>query len=800
MGVDLVAYRAAIGIFYSVTHRRMSLRKAALNLLVSVYSVFTIFVLLFVRNFVKNDDFTLYRIIILLACMDVELNPCPLPADVNSLDIFHLNTRSIRNKIDYLSDIVDSYQILCLSETHLEPNIHSDTLLFEGYDLPIRKDRTHNGGGVMIYMSNILKYTRRDDLEDPRLETIWVEVTSKAQNILICCFYRSDFNISQSLFVSELQNSIETALDYTPFVILTGDINIDFINFTNIQLRDCLSLFNLTNVINEPTRIAENSTTLIDPVLVSDACTVLDSGTLTIDNTISDHKATYVSIKIFLNTIRSYYREVWNYKKADYNRQNNLIEAHDWNFEINNRMHIDEICENFTNTFINFCKICIPFNKVLIRPNDKPWFTSELRYNIRLRDRLRKHAFKTSNEIDKIRHKTQRNHVNNMKKYAKENYNNNLETIISNKDNGNKTFWQVMGRFMCKTNNSIIIPPLRLSDNNYAFTNKEKAECLNDFFYSISSIDDSDNDLPNFENRTDSILSNINITQTDVKDILSSLIVNKASGPDGISHRMLKNTCHTIAKPLSMLFNISIQQNIYPKIWKSAVVMPIFKKGDKSDVSNYRPISLISCVGKSFERIVFKNVYNHLMANSLIYKFQSGFLPGHSTVHHLIEVIHHTCLALENYETTCQFFCDISKAFDRVWHRGLILKLEKYDIHGNLLAWFANYLFNRSQSVCVDGTYSSKQYITAGVPQGSVLGPMLFLIYINDISEDLTGMTRLFADDTSLSFSSVNLFEIERVLNEDLSKLSAWAKRWLIKFNAQKTNRNNANFKYIQRS
>ena len=184
MGVDLVAYRAAIGIFYSVTHRRMSLRKAALNLLVSVYSVFTIFVLLFVRNFVKNDDFTLYRIIILLACMDVELNPGPLPADVNSLDIFHLNTRSIRNKIDYLSDIVDSYQILCLSETHLEPNIHSDTLLFEGFDLPIRKDRTHNGGGVMIYMSNILKYTRRDDLEDPRLETIWVEVTSKYFDLL----------------------------------------------------------------------------------------------------------------------------------------------------------------------------------------------------------------------------------------------------------------------------------------------------------------------------------------------------------------------------------------------------------------------------------------------------------------------------------------------------------------------------------------------------------------------------------------------------------------------------------------
>ena len=125
------------------------------------------------------------------------------------------------------------------------------------------------------------------------------------------------------------KNSIETALDYTPFVILTGDINIDFINFTILQLRDCLSLFNLSNVINEPTRVAENSTILIDPVLVSDACILLDSGTLTIDDTISDQKATYASIKIFVNTTRSYYREVWNYKRADYNRLNNLTELHD---------------------------------------------------------------------------------------------------------------------------------------------------------------------------------------------------------------------------------------------------------------------------------------------------------------------------------------------------------------------------------------------------------------------------------------------------------------------------------------
>ena len=119
----------------------------------------------------------------------------------------------------------------------------------------------------------------------------------------------------------------------------------------------------------------------------------------------------------------------------------------------------------------------------------------------------------------------------------------------------------------------------------------------------------------------------------------------------------------------------------------------------------YRPVSLIFCVGKAFERVIFKHVNNHIADNNLLYKYQSGFLSGHSTVHHLIEIIHHTCLALENYETSCHIFCDISKALDRGWHRGLILKLEKYGIIGNLLKWFENYLTIRTQMVFVNGVY-----------------------------------------------------------------------------------------------
>lgn len=138
----------------------------------------------------------------MLDCLDIELNPGTNLFDVKSLDIFHLNTRCIRYKIEYINDLVDNFHILCFSETHLDNNIDSESIQLHGFDLPIRRDRSHNSGGVMIFMSSLLKYTRREDLENPKLETIWVEVNLKFYNILVCCFYRSDFVASQSLFIT----------------------------------------------------------------------------------------------------------------------------------------------------------------------------------------------------------------------------------------------------------------------------------------------------------------------------------------------------------------------------------------------------------------------------------------------------------------------------------------------------------------------------------------------------------------------------------------------------------------------
>jgi hypothetical protein len=165
---------------------------------------------------------------------------------------------------------------------------------------------------------------------------------------------------------------------------------------------------------------------------------------------------------------------------------------------------------------------------------------------------------------------------------------------------------------------------------------------------------------------------------------------------------------------------------MFPSSWKIAHLIPLFKKEDPSIASNYRPVSLLSCISKIMERIIFKHVYNYFHCNDLFYRYQAGFLPGHSTVYQLLETYHNIVQSIDDGKLCCMVFCDLSKAFDRVWHKGLIFKLQTYGITGDILQWFKSYLCSRSQRVLYKDLLSSKLNVFAGVPQGSVLGPLLF--------------------------------------------------------------------------
>ena len=283
------------------------------------------------------------------------------------------------------------------------------------------------------------------------------------------------------------------------------------------------------------------------------------------------------------------------------------------------------------------------------------------------------------------------------------------------------------------------------------------------------------------------ILDSIQIDQSEVLDILKSLDVTKATGPDGISARLLKEGAPSISVSLTKLLNLSLNLGTFPSLWKQANVTPLYKKGDSYLCNNYRPISLLSCVGKIMEKAIFKHVFNFFRDNLLLSANQSGFIPGDSPVNQLLSLYHELCLAIDLQKEVRIVFLDISKAFDRVWHAGLLYKLERNGISGSLLNWFRNYLSNRQQRVVINGQSSEWGTVNAGVPQGSVLGPLLFLIFINDIVDIVRSNIKLFADDTSLFLSVENPNLTANTINSDLLSIDSWSDDWMVTFNAQKT-------------
>ena len=217
------------------------------------------------------------------------------------------------------------------------------------------------------------------------------------------------------------------------------------------------------------------------------------------------------------------------------------------------------------------------------------------------------------------------------------------------------------------------------------------------------------------------------------------------------------------------------------------MLFPYLKKEDKSQPSNYQQVALLSCIGKLQERIVFKNMYNFLLDNNLRYKYQSCFLPHHSTVFQLIDIFHNIFQAFDNNMSSCIVFCDVSKAFDVVWHKGLLFKLRQNDIEGILLEWLNSYVSQRKEKVGLKSCFSCLKSIFAGAPQGSVLGPLLFLVYINEIAKHLLSLTRLFADDSLLFYSAAHIDDKAGIINHDMQLLLNWARQWLVTFNPLKT-------------
>ena len=327
------------------------------------------------------------------------------------------------------------------------------------------------------------------------------------------------------------------------------------------------------------------------------------------------------------------------------------------------------------------------------------------------------------------------------------------------------------------------VPPLN-ANGKHAATSSEKANLLNEQFESVFSNENHTN-AQRTQNAEHPCMPDINITENGVLKLLQSLKIHKAAGPDKMSARILKQLAPVIAPILTTIYRRSYETGEVPDDWRQADVAPVYKKGKKSDPANYRPISLTSIPCKLLEHIITSAIMNHGKKHNLLYSLQMGFRDKRSCESQLIGFIDDIVNMLQGGDQTDVIVMDFSKAFDKVNHSLLVDKLHRYGIQGRTNKWIKNWLSDRTQTVVLEGARSYTARVRSGVPQGSVLGPCLFLYYIHDISDSVKSKVRLFADDT-IMYLAINSNTDASSLQEDLNRLAQWEAMWHMAFHPEK--------------
>ena len=587
--ISISQYRAAIGCWHSFTYFRPKGRKQYLKGIVISNKL---------RGYVSfMIKFCVIQMLLMIA--GVHPNPGPLASSKNSksLSIVHLNARSLYPtnavnrsfKIDEIYScfcIGHKFDIICISETWLSGNISNDDISLPGYSI-FRNDRSSIGGGVAMYVNDQLPSKPKLNLQHQDIESIWIETEISKKKILVGTYYRPPNQNTAEIehFLEKLQETIDnTALTNSESIIITGDFNDRCIVWNDDHSRSDLSnklvnLLNATNlhqIIQEPTRITVTCANLLDLIITDSPGYIMDSGTLPpIANL--DHSAVFCKLTIRYITDISYKRHIWDYKNANFQELNQALLHAPWDVGIEMFDDISDSAEYFSNLLLSTAKEYIPNRSVLIRPRDKPWMTNELRRLFRIRNRLfntfkkkrsieNEHKFREAKRIASIARDT-----------AKQNYKLKLSNKLADPNISSKDYWHTAKQiYKAKIHSGIPT----LVDNNITYTTSlSKANLLNDFFASQQTIPDMNNVpvLPIPLPVTDSSLTSVTASEAEILKILNSLDVKKATGPDGISNKLLKETSSTIANPLTRLANRSFHTGKFPKCWKKANISLIYK-------------------------------------------------------------------------------------------------------------------------------------------------------------------------------------------------------------------------------
>ena len=711
-------------------------------------------------------------------------------SQVKNLNVFYVNSRSIMNKIDAVRGIActEDLDIIGITETwldtkdkHFLPEVEID-----GYTL-FHKDREgRKGGGVALYVRNTLhSYINNRIKTDRNTESMWIDIhIGRNKKIVVGIIYRPP-NLDEEASTTIMQE-LERASRYNNVYIM-GDFNyrgIDWESMTSDRgseefLNTIQDSF-YKQLVREPTRQGN----ILDLVLTNNE-TQVSQVEIGPRFDASDHHEIRFKIigekKVDENTTL-----VPDFRKANYEGLRQNLQTINWEIigmdgreEGNNETEI--LYNSTVREILKVQEKFVPKKNIRSNKNDPKWMNSSIKRDIATKKGLYR-KIKRGESQDLGRYNELARKVKKDVRLAKRTY----EIEVARKAQTDpKSFYQLY-----KTKVKDRIGPLKGRDDREIDSAEEISEELNNYFLSIFTEEGQGGDVDpeqTFTGEETDMLKDIVISKEIVIREIDRLKKTKSPGPDNIYPRILKECREQLGEPIARLFQNSIDTGFVPKLWRQANVVPIFKKGDKSDKSNYRPISLTSVIGKMLEAIIARAVRKHLDDHNLIRHSQHGFSKGKSCLTNLLSFYRKVFETVDKGDSYDIVFLDFSKAFDRVPHKKLLSKVKAHGIGGKVFDWIEGWLKNREQRVQINGKKSKWGKVTSGVPQGSVLGPLLFIIYINDIEVGVSSDVSKFADDTKVG-RPVRSTEDVRMLQEDLDKLYNWSDKWEMQFNINKCN------------
>jgi Reverse transcriptase (RNA-dependent DNA polymerase)/Endonuclease-reverse transcriptase len=714
-----------------------------------------------------------------------------------SVNLYYTNARSLPGKIDELRAIaaVQKPDIILICETWTNPEVSNAELTVDGYNLEVdlRKDREDTlngiGGGLLIYTKYGIKIRKNERFEHINFNQFSSFVILAKKPVEIIMIYRPPNSGHNNM--EELCQLIETAAENT---VLIGDFNVPEIDWANEKsgtraksLLEAVKLTDMHQLVNFATHDRGNILDLVLTNCCERILSVEDAGKL--GN--SDHTALNIELEIRTELgSKSIKKQNWN--RADFSSIRNKLRETDWSGLLTGTAEEDWLKFKIV---IDECVTCfVPLRTV--HHTDQPrWINRDIIKLIRKKKaawkQFRLYGTAESSSNYKRLEKEVKDKIRKSKRRME-------RELTMKEDRNGRNFANYI---KSKTKSKTGIGPLKDDENRVVTDDKGMAQILNKFFTSVFTSEDMVS-LPTIGAETEETLSNITITRDLIVRKIDKLRKESAPGPDNIHPHFMKETKIEISEPLMTIYRKSIDTGIVPEDWKTARVTPIFKKGTKTQACNYRPVSLTSVPCKILEGLIKDEMMKHLQDNNLIRDSQHGFIQGRSCATNLAVFMDKMTKIIDEGSNADIFYLDFAKAFDKVPHERLIIKLEAKGVTGKVKNWIREWLKDRSQWVVVGNESSEKSPVESGVPQGTILGPPLFTIHIDDIDLEalLAEILVKFADDTK-GAKEIKSEEDGKKLQSIFDNLYAWSQKWGMEFNIPKckimhVGRTNPQYKY----